>query len=70
MEWLPKSILAIAHVLPSYWYIKTNELLKEIETFNLESLKPIIVNMIVILLFMLIFIVITNIILRKKRKLG
>ncbi len=24
MEWLPKSVLTLAHILPSYWYIKTN----------------------------------------------
>ena len=40
MEWLPKSVLTIAHVLPSYWYIKTNELLKTIEIFNFNTLNP------------------------------
>ena len=44
MEWLPDSVLKIAHILPSYWYIKTNELLKTMETFNLETMKPILIN--------------------------
>lgn len=69
MEWLPKSVLTIAHALPSYWYIKTNELLKTIEVINLNTLKPIIINMIIILIFAFVFILITNIISNKKRKI-
>lgn len=70
VEYLPDIVLKIAHILPSYWYIQTNELLKTIEVFNIESLKPIIVNMGVLVLFTIIFIVITNIISNKKRKIG
>lgn len=69
MEWLPKSVLTIAHVLPSYWYIKTNELLKTIEVINLNTLKPIIINMIIILIFAFVFVLITNIVSNKKRKI-
>ncbi|MGM9532105.1 hypothetical protein [Intestinibacter sp.] len=67
MEWLPNSVLNIAHILPSYWYIKTNEILKSIEVFNFETLKPIIINMGIVLLFSILFIVITNIVSKKKR---
>lgn len=67
VEWLPDTILKIAHILPSYWYIQTNETVKMLETINFETLKPILINMGVILLFLLLFIVITNIITRKKR---
>jgi ABC-2 type transport system permease protein len=70
MEWLPSSVINIAHVLPSYWYIKTNELLKTIEVFNFETLKPIFINMIVVLLFTILFIVITNIVSKNKRKIN
>ena len=66
MEYLPNSVLKIAHILPSYWYIKTNELLKEIEIFNLETLKPIMINMGVIIIFSVVFIIITNIISKNK----
>lgn len=69
MEWLPKSVLTIAHVLPSYWYIKTNELLKTIEVINFNTLKPIIINMIIILVFAFVFVLITNIVSNKKRKI-
>lgn len=68
MEFLPDSVLKIAHILPSYWYISTNEQLKSIEILNLESLKEVFGHMSVILLFMILFIVLTNIISLKKRK--
>lgn len=70
VEFLPDAVLKIAHILPSYWYIQTNELLKTIEVFSMESLKPIIINMGVVVLFTIMFIVITNIISNKKRKIG
>lgn len=70
VEWLPDSVLKIAHILPSYWYIQTNELLKTIETLNLETLKPAFINMGVILIFSIVFVAITNMISKKKRKIG
>ena len=68
MEWLPDSVLTIAHILPSYWYIKTNELLKTIEIINLESLKPILNNILVLVIFIIIFIILTNVITKLKLK--
>ena len=70
VEYLPKSVLAIAHILPSYWYIRTNNLLRGTEIFNFENLKPMMVNMMIIIFFMIMFVVITNVISKKKRKLG
>lgn len=70
MEWLPDSVLNIAHLLPSYYYISSNEILTELEVFNLETIKPILTNMGIILLFAIGFIVITNIISKRKRKIG
>ena len=70
VEWLPDTILKIAHILPSYWYIQNNETVKTLETVNLETLKPILINMGVVLLFSFLFIVVTNIITKKKRKIN
>ncbi len=68
MEWLPDFVLKIAHVLPSYWYIKTNELLKGVEVFNSITLKPIITNMLVLIVFIIAFVVLTNIVTKLKLK--
>lgn len=70
VEFMPKSVLNIAHILPSYYYINTNEVLKSIEVFNWNTFKPILVNMIIIISFSFIFIILTNIVSKKKRKMG
>ncbi len=70
MEWLPPVVLKIAHLLPSYYYIKSNNLIEEIEVFQMDSLVPIILNMVCILGFAVVFIVITQIVSRRKRTMG
>lgn len=70
MEYLPTSVLNIAHILPSYYFIKNNELIKTIQEFNLLSLKPIIINIIIITLFSIAFIVINNLVSRQKQKIS
>lgn len=70
IEWLPDNILKIAHILPSYWYIQTNEMVKTLETINLQTLKPILTNMGILLIFSILFIIITNIITKKRRKIA
>jgi len=70
MQWLPDIVLNIAHVLPSYYYISSNEMLKELEIINLETAKPILINMGIILIFIIAFVIFSNIIARKKRKIA
>lgn len=67
VEWLPEGVLKVAHILPSYWYIQTNELVKTLEIINFETLKPILTNMVIILAFSVLFIALTNIVTKKKR---
>lgn len=70
IEFLPNSVITFAHILPSYWFINSNNLIKSIEVFNFESLKPFIFNSIVILIFTGIFIIASIIISNKKRRIG
>ena len=70
MEWLPDTVLKIAHSLPSYYYISNNEILKTLEEINFETLKPVIGNMVVVLVFTLGFTVLSNMISKKKSKIG
>lgn len=67
MEYLPKNIIKIAHILPSYYYIKNNELIKKIEIINLNTIDEILLNSIILVIFILIFILLTNIISKKRR---
>ena len=70
MEWLPDGVLKIAHILPSYYYISSNEALKTLEIFNFETMKPIITNMLVLVGFSMVFIILTNIVSKRKQKIG
>ena len=65
--YLPSTVLAIGHIFPSFYYIEANDLMQKIETFNLDSLKPIIINNLVVIGFTIVFIILTNIIIKKKR---
>lgn len=67
-EYLPDSVLNFAHILPAYYYINSNDLLKNIDVINISSMHPIIINMIIIIMFSILFIILNNIVTRKKRK--
>lgn len=70
MEWLPEGVIKIAHILPSYYYISNNEILKTLEIINFNTIKPILLNVIIILSFSIIFIILTNIVSKRKQKIG
>lgn len=69
VQYLPENVLKFAHIFPSYWYINSNELLSSIDIINTSSLRPIFINMIVIIAFSILFIVLNNIVSSKKRKM-
>lgn len=67
VEMLPGGVLAIAHILPSYWYIQTNEALVTLEAWDMQALKPLFVNMGVVIVFSVGFIVLANVISAKRK---
>lgn len=67
--WMPDSVLKLAHVLPAYYYINSNELLASLEVLSFSNLKPIFINMGVMILFIVIFIILNNIFSKKKQVL-
>ena len=67
-EYLPNSVLNFAHILPAYYYINSNDLLKNIDVINISSMHPIIINMVIIIIFSILFIILNNVVTRKKRK--
>lgn len=69
-EYLPSFVLKIAHLLPAYFYINSNDLLKTIETLNVVNLQPILLNGLMIILFSIAFIVINNQISKYKQKIN
>ena len=67
-EYLPSSVLNFAHILPSYYYINSNDLLKNIDVINISSMYPIIINMVIIIMFSILFIILNNVVTKKRRE--
>ena len=68
MDYLPDFVLKIAHILPTYWFVKNNELIGTTEKFTSEVLKNLGINALVVIGFGLLFFVLTNIVSKKKIK--
>ena len=68
-KYMPDKVLQIAQILPARWYIKSNDILKSLETITLNNTNEIIINMIVMLIFATIFITLTNIVSKYKQKI-
>lgn len=67
-SWLPDGVLAIAHALPTYYYINANDRIKQMETFDMTSLKPVLIDMGIVMAFALAFVIMTNVVSAKKRR--
>lgn len=67
-EYLPNTVLNFAHILPAYYYINSNDLLKNIDVISISSMHSIIINTIIIIMFSILFIILNNVVTRKKRK--
>lgn len=67
LEWLPSSVIKIAHILPTYYFISSNEIIKTIEVINTNTLRTVFINTAIILAFTILFIIINNIVTKKKR---
>ncbi len=65
---LPDSVVAVAHLLPSYYYINSNDLLKGIEIINFSTLGDVWQNILIMFLFSLIFIILNNLVGLYKRR--
>ena len=69
-EFLGENIIKYSKTLPAYWYNNSNDLLSTIEVINIVNLKPILLNMIVLVIFAVIFIVINNIVSKHRQIIG
>lgn len=67
-EYMPDYVLKIAHILPTYYFVANNQLIKTIESFNIDTLKPIFINVGVVLAFTVVFVILSNYISKKKQR--
>ena len=55
------------YVLPTYYYVANNQLIKTMEVFNFESIKPLLINGAVIVISSFIFVAVTNYVSKRKQ---
>ena len=70
IEYLPTSVINMGKILPTYYYVNSNNIVMTLEKVNFDTLKPVINNMIIMIIFSIVFIILTNIISNKKRRIG
>jgi len=66
--YLPEKVVSISHIFPAYYYNNSNDLVTSLEVINLTTLKPFIINIMIMLVFILVFIVLNNFVIKNKRK--
>ena len=67
-EWMPEFVQNLGRALPSYYYVDSNRIIAELDTFNFDTLKPILINGLIILGATALVVVINNIVVRRKLK--
>ena len=70
LEYLPDGVVKLAHVLPTYYYVKSNSIITTLEEINMTTLKPLLMNSAILLGSALVFMILSNIVSNKKRKIG
>lgn len=68
ISFLPDSVIKFSKILPSYWYVTNNNLIKSIEVFNFNSLEPVIINMLIMIIYAVLFFIITSLVVKMKVK--
>lgn len=66
-NYMPNYVIKIAHILPTYYFVSNNELIKNMEVFDFSNIRPLLINTAIIIAFCIIFITLTNFISKKKR---
>ena len=67
-EFLPESVLSFAHVLPSFYYVDVNNKILRLENTDFETIRPVLINMTIVLGFSILFVIVANIISKRKQK--
>lgn len=68
MSYMPTYVLKIAHLLPSYYFIKNNEILKTLTVFNKTNLNSFFINGCILVLFTIFFLILTNLVSKKTQR--
>ncbi len=66
-EYLSESVLNIGKLFPSYWYISNNQIIGGLNKFDFVSIKPLLLNMFIVLCFGIGGILLTNIVTKRRQ---
>jgi ABC-2 type transport system permease protein len=64
---LGKTVLKIASFTPAYWYVRANNQIVNITSYNMSNLQPVIICMLIILGFAAAFLAVTISVIKQKR---
>jgi ABC-2 type transport system permease protein len=64
---LGKQVLKIASFTPNYWYVKTNNTIANLASFNMENLRPVFSNMLIVIGFAAAVLSVTLVVIKQKR---
>lgn len=64
---LGKTVLRIASFTPSYWYVKSNNIIAKLVNIKSENLAPVFFNMLIVLGFAAVVFAITLVVIKQKR---
>lgn len=67
-ELLGESVIKVAKFFPTYWYVKSNEIIAGLSEYSFESLKPVVDNMLIVFSFAVAIFVITFLVGLLRRK--
>lgn len=65
--YLGKTVLKIASFTPTYWYVKSNNTIADLGSYNMESLTPIFQNMLIVIAFAVAALAITLVLSKQRR---
>ena len=68
-EWMPEFVQNLGRILPSFYYVENNKFISELETFNFETIQPILINALIVIGATILVIIINNLVTRKKRQI-
>lgn len=64
---LGAKVLAIASFTPTYWYVTTNNIIASLSEYNMQTLKPVFANMLIVFAFAIAILAITLVIMKQRK---
>lgn len=65
ISFLPKSVLYVVRIFPSYWFIQNNELLSTLEVIDSSAIRTLFFHFTILFFFLVFFLILTNILSKK-----